>query len=340
MPPSTTITDNFTRADADALGISAETWSWTETTGDIDIVSNAASFQTAATSRARANYALSSTDHYAQGVITTAGTGAKVGPTVRFNASGASDTYSYYVRIGAASRHQISKIVAGVSTSLFTDNTNDAVNGDTVRLTVTGSSLSGTVNGIERVSGSDTSLTAGLRAGIELFSSTSHLGTMDNFEASDGIAVAITAVTPTKIRDAVAYTLTLTGVDFVDPMQVAIERTGQTTIACTSESVSSTTRMTAVCTFTQAADRGLWNIRVTRDNQQTAVGANLLDVSVTQGWFLVLLMPVIATLGAIVLAFKAMTGGGMNTVMLISIGGGVIITIIMLAVIQALIAGI
>lgn len=119
---ATTITDNFNRADADALGTSSEGWSWTELVGDIDIVSNQAKSATVDSETvARAETDLSGDDHYTQAVVSQDNvSSAAPGMLTRFSAT-AQDFY-----IGLANQitagYSIFRCDAGSYTQLDTLN--------------------------------------------------------------------------------------------------------------------------------------------------------------------------------------------------------------------------
>lgn len=168
LPPHTTITDNFNRADSTSLGSSSEGWSWTETQGNIDIVTNRAQARAVGVQSARAESSLSSDAHLSQCVATHSGASSnKCGVAVRFSAS-ATTYYKYQARPATATvQHEIIKVVTGTETSLFTQTGNAFSSGDTIKCDVDSSNLiRGLVNGVLRISGTDTSITGNLRTGI------------------------------------------------------------------------------------------------------------------------------------------------------------------------------
>lgn len=167
----TTITDNFNRADSGTLGASSEGWSWSEVAGNIDIVSNRAQCN-ATGSRARAATDLSSADHYAQALLVGLGTTGK-GPAVRYTSA---DTMYAYLSDGG----RLFKITAGTLTSLASSST--PANDSTCKVQISGSSLSGWINGSNTVNATDTAITGILRTGIWLHNSGS---IVDDFTAAD-----------------------------------------------------------------------------------------------------------------------------------------------------------
>lgn len=169
-----TITDNFNRADADPLGSSSEGWSWTETNGDIDIVSNEAKGQASGVeNRARADSDLGSADHYAQLTMLTISNG--LGPCVRF-ASGADTCYGWLIDGGL---NRVFKVVAGGLTSLASFSS-PAVN-SVVKLTVTGTTLEPFDDGVSLGTTTDSAISGNSRAGIWV----DNADRIDTFSAGD-----------------------------------------------------------------------------------------------------------------------------------------------------------
>lgn len=168
----TTITDSFDRANADALGTSSEGWSWTETEGDIDILSNQAKQGAAgAECIARAESDLSSSDLYSQADVS----GGFPGVGARYSSSAKTYYFAQWI-----SNWQIRKYVAGAFTSIANSGTSGPPT--TVKLTCNGSSLEVFSNGVSQVSATDTAISGNLRCGIHGFSGAE---TWDNFQAAD-----------------------------------------------------------------------------------------------------------------------------------------------------------
>lgn len=192
LEPRTTITDNFNRADSASLGSSSEGWSWTETQGNIDIVTNKAQAKTIGLLSARAESDLSSENHYAQAVATHSGSSSnKCGAAVRF-ASAANTYFKYQAKPAAAvNQHEITKVVTGTETSLFTATGNAFASGDTVKCDIDSADLiNGYVNGVSRISGTDSSIQDNTRAGIAGEENVADRIQWDNFEAAD-LAAAV-----------------------------------------------------------------------------------------------------------------------------------------------------
>lgn len=194
----TVIADDFTRADADAMGSSSEGWSWTETAGDIDIVTNAAEVITlGGAALARAESSLASDDHYSQVAITAwqGGTGASVsrpGVAVRYHTS---DVTYYLARYETGfDRFELFRFVTGASTSIGTQAATQPTPPWTLRLEVDGSALEVFQDGVSKQTATDTNITGNVRTGLREFQggSVTTETVFDDFEAGDLAAVATT----------------------------------------------------------------------------------------------------------------------------------------------------
>ena len=187
MTPRTTITDNFNRAEADALGTSPEGWSWTETQNDIDIVSNAAQHGAGVLASARAESDLSSDDHYTQVAISCTWSNSFdfAGGAVRFDAA-ANSFYAGGNSNNSNDTFIIFKVVTGTRTALVSPaGTIDAV--ATVKIQVDASALELFSETISVATVTDTTFTGQLRAGLYSIDNGggSTTNNFDNFEASD-----------------------------------------------------------------------------------------------------------------------------------------------------------
>jgi hypothetical protein len=189
----TTISDDFNRANADALGTSAEGWSWSEVQGDIDIVSNraqsTASGGTDQTAIAASD--LSSVDHYVQANIDITGGDVNPGLVARKDGTG---TLTYYLltSLYAADSARIFKRVTGTFTQLAASaKTFTAGVGYLLKGECNGSALAVYVDGASTASVTDTAIATGLRCGIR----SDHVATAalwDNWLASDVVASGVT----------------------------------------------------------------------------------------------------------------------------------------------------
>ena len=180
----TTITDNFNRADG-SLGSSSEGWSWTVTGGSWAIDTNRAK-STSTNSYARAEFDLSSADHYAQmSVVGGFSSPANSELLVRQSASVAFTHYMYVVREGSSSTtHRIYKAIVGVYTLLSTVAETSPVAPFTMRNSVNGSSITGSIGGVSKIGPlSDTGISGNLRTGMSAESTADQI--FDGFQAAD-----------------------------------------------------------------------------------------------------------------------------------------------------------
>jgi len=188
----TTITDTFNRANAASLGTASGGFTWTRVQGsnDTTIISNQAGPAIITDSRNRANSDLSSSDLYSQIDLSAWTAGDSFEPIVR--AASAAVTFYIYIPANAASNtHRIFKCVAGTFSSLQAASGNIASTGQTAKLIVSGSSLVGSIAGVDRVSVTDTSITGNIRCGFGINSNSTALR-VDNFEAGDVSAATVT----------------------------------------------------------------------------------------------------------------------------------------------------
>lgn len=158
---ATLASDDFNRADADALGSN-----WTEETQDWDIVSNKARATLPGTSVAYWSGAFNpaSADYDVQGLVQKTG---DVGASGLIGRRTGADTY-YVLYINTFSQLLVlSKIVAGVETELGTFNGGYANNTDyTIKLSMSGTTIKGFEGGVERISVTDSAISAIGKPGI------------------------------------------------------------------------------------------------------------------------------------------------------------------------------
>ncbi len=195
--PRTTITENWNCAD-DTTGISCNL-TWLVTAGNIDLLSNKASFRSIdASMDARAESDLSSDDHYAQLDVVTLvqpATGdTSCGPCARFSAS-ARTWYLAYLTNQASGSDKIIfyKVVAGIFTALDTDQNITLSIPDTMKCEVNGSTMKSYFNGVVKHNFTDTAITGNLRTGMfGWIRSGESAGDaeVDNFSAADLAAAA------------------------------------------------------------------------------------------------------------------------------------------------------
>ncbi len=169
----TTFTDNFNRADSTSLGAN-----WVEVSGDWSIVSNQLSSGSAGgTIILRAAGAMATNDNSAQ--ITIAATAAvSHGVWCRGNST---FTSGYLWRNDGTSWNLFSNVGGSfVSIGSFAG---AAVAGDVAKVQAAGSTIKGFVNGVQRVSVTDTAVTTGTSVGLRAESTNSLR--FDDFTAGD-----------------------------------------------------------------------------------------------------------------------------------------------------------
>jgi len=171
-------TDVFTAANGTALQTYSA--SWTINNGAFDIQSNQAHPNHAVNnSLAHWNADTFSDNQYAQ--ITVTGAGLTVGVGVRMAASAAT---GYVFLIEDSSRMSINRWLAGTSVRIGTQiNTPIPAVGQVLRLEVTGHTLIGKVNGVTRVTASDSQIGSGWAGIIGVLNGATVL--LDDWEGGD-----------------------------------------------------------------------------------------------------------------------------------------------------------
>lgn len=179
VEPTTTLSDDFNRADSTTLGSP-----WTEVTGNTDIFSNQAQGQTNA-SKNRYDSDISSADHYAQiTMVNGAGTGRGSGPAARF--ASAATTFYFFLSDGS----RLFKCVTGTLTALTTA-ISDPANGSVLKCEINGSSLKGYDDGVNTASVTDTAIAGGTRGGFYIDTNTPTKTLADDWSAADLSAAGI-----------------------------------------------------------------------------------------------------------------------------------------------------
>jgi hypothetical protein len=187
----TTFTDDFNRANSTDLGVS-----WVEVSGDWSIVSSQLSPGAAGgTIILRAAGAMATNDHSAQATI-AATTAASQGVWCRGNAN---ITSGYLWRNNGSSWDLFS--VVGGSFTVIGTYAAAAAPGDVAKVQAVGSTIKGFVNGVQRVSVTDTNVTTGTSVGIR--SDSAGALRYDDFSAADvsagatlGIASSVETAQP------------------------------------------------------------------------------------------------------------------------------------------------
>lgn len=185
----TVIKESFNTADSDTLGPDL---SWTETVGDVDVVSNQAKFMTlSGGSGARAGTALSSSDNYSQSILIflTNTNGTSVGNTCRQDTNSNATVNLYYGRYLKQGDFQLYKAVNGSFSSIgtYTESLSEPI---TLKTSANGSTISVFGGGVSKISVTDTSVSSGTYSGIRVYNASGSENPIeDNFEAGD-LAVA------------------------------------------------------------------------------------------------------------------------------------------------------
>ena len=223
----TTFSDDFNRADSSNLGAG-----WVEVSGDWSIVSNQLSPGAAGgTIILRAAGAMATDDHSAQ-VTIAATTAASQGVWCRGDATISS---GYLWRNDGAS-WDLFQVVGGSFTAIGTYGAAAAPD-DVAKVQAVGSTIKGYVNGVQRVSVTDTGVTTGTSVGIRSESTSSIR--YDDFTAADvsaGAALGTAAATETAQPLTGTTTATLDPASATDTAQpVTGTKTGALGAAATTE---------------------------------------------------------------------------------------------------------
>lgn len=193
LPHSTTISESFNTSDGDTLGPDL---SWTELTGDIDIVSNKAqSTTTGAEAVARADSDLSSANHYAQATVNLSQEASAADAHVICRKD-SSTTRTFMAGSARADTNgvQLYKCVATTYTLLAVYVRTVAASTDYVLKILSNGSLHETwLDGTEYVSMTDTSVSSGTRGGIRGFMSAGNCK-WDVFSATDQLNPAFPTI--------------------------------------------------------------------------------------------------------------------------------------------------
>lgn len=165
--------DDFNRANSTDLGSS-----WVEVSGDWSIVSNQLSPGAAGgTIILRAATAMDSNDHYAQATI-AATTAASQGVWCRGNSN---ISQGYLLRNNGSSWDLFS--VVGGSFTVIGTYTAAAAPGDVMKVQAVGTAIKGIINGVERISVTNSAVTTGTSVGIR--SDSAGAIRYDDFSAAD-----------------------------------------------------------------------------------------------------------------------------------------------------------
>jgi len=166
-----TYTDDFNRANSTTIG------NWTEVGDDWSINTNQLAPGTGSTSFVLYASPLDASDHYAEIVLSNA-TASSMGVLARADVNGT----NFYLWRNDGATWDLFYNIGGNFTSVGSFAA-AAANGDVARIECVGSTIKGFVNGVERVSVTDTNIPTGVYAGVR--SAASSTARYDNFAASD-----------------------------------------------------------------------------------------------------------------------------------------------------------
>lgn len=245
----TTFTDDFNRANSTDLGAN-----WVEVSGDWSIVSNQLSPGAAGgTIVLRAAGAMSTNDNSAQ-VTIAATTAASQGVWCRGNPN----ITSGYLWRNDGTSWDLFQVVGGSFTNIGTFS-GAAAPGDIAKVQAVGSTIKGLVNGVERVSVTDTAVASGTSVGIRSESSGSIR--YDDFTGAD----VSSTVTGTASAAFGALTATATGVRTVIGTASAAfggltaTASGTRTVSGTAAAALGALTATAQGTVPTAVAQGSWD---------------------------------------------------------------------------------
>jgi hypothetical protein len=182
-----TAADNFQRADANPMSGS---WGIPTSVPQLQIIShNVAVNATSQNSAEYYNGATFGNDQFSQAVVVTLATSGQPGPgvVVRLSAS-AMTGYVARVQTGAGAGIYLDKIVANVTTNLFTASGATFNAGDTLKITAIGTLISVYRNGVLVNSATDASIASG-QPGIFIWSGSSASGTVTNWAGGDATPI-------------------------------------------------------------------------------------------------------------------------------------------------------
>lgn len=183
--PRTSFTESFDKADSGTLGPDL---TWTEVTGNLDVVSNKASTTTTGFAECRAEHDVSSADHFGQVVIHQTSTSAAdnhlAAPCARFSPS----ARTFYSFAWFYSLLVLYKTVAGAYTIISSVSETPAALPATWKVDCSGSTIRGLQNGTQKASVTDTAITGNTRGGIWAYRASGVQITVDDFRVDDGIS--------------------------------------------------------------------------------------------------------------------------------------------------------
>jgi len=163
--------DDFNRPDSTNIG------NWTESGDNWSIISQQLAPGTSTLSIVIYNSTLDTTDHYAEITLSNA-TATSMGVFARSDVGG----NNFYLLRNNGTSWDLFSNIGGSFTNIGTY-TAAPNNGDTARIHCVGSTIKGFINGVERISVTNTDITTGVYSGLR--SEASSTARYDNFLAAD-----------------------------------------------------------------------------------------------------------------------------------------------------------
>jgi hypothetical protein len=178
-----TVSDDFNRADNTDINSGAPV-TYATIVGTLRIISNALCRNTLGP-RCRVESDLASANHFCEAVISTMGVTGDNAAEVYVRYDSAADT-AYGLRwLGATGNYRLRKIVAGVITDLGVGTTQAVSVPATIRLEVTGTTLTAYFNGASVESISDSAISGGVRVGLGIGNAADGSVAIDSFNGGD-----------------------------------------------------------------------------------------------------------------------------------------------------------
>jgi hypothetical protein len=286
--------DDFNRADSSNLGAG-----WVEVSGDWSIISNQLSTgTTGGTILLRAATAMATNDHYAQ-VTIAATTSASQGVWCRGDAA---LTTGYAVR-NNGTNWALFSVTASTFTSIGTYAA-AAVAGDVVKIQAVGSTITAYINGVSRISVTNTAVSSGTTVGIR--SDVNTTLRYDNFTAADvatgaTLGIASSSETAQSLSGSAAATLgTAASTETAQPL------TGAKTAALAASAATETAQALAGTKTGPLGAAGAVETAQPLAGSKTAVLGTAIEVAAAQ--ILAGAKPATLTVAAQVEAAQPLTG--------------------------------
>lgn len=188
---------------------------WTTTQGTVNISANKALGTGGAENTAYWSADVFGNDHYSEAIYSDGGSGSGTpGVTVRHSGSGGTTQFYLFTTSGASgTAGKVYKVTNGTTYSAAILTTGNISNGNTIRLSVSGTTLSASINGGTAVTATDAGLSTG-SAGIYIYSTVGKIaGTFSADNNSTSTAYTLNAA---------AGSYTATGADDAEQITVGL----------------------------------------------------------------------------------------------------------------------